>query len=532
MNANWSPKDTRSRLLLSLIIVAASLFLTGCPPNQWSTEDSTTSYPQATPYRNKLVVEGGFNNNEFKIEGRSPGPPYPKFMKVVWISPPGTYSSAQASHPHYQTRFTRTPQGGAHVEWSLPVDPVIGNTTDVTASYDPNHDAPRTDSFGASSSLYPNTIGLDVRQGEGGQTGWALASTDAPANTYHVWQAWRRLAPADETEMTLELCQDWAGVLQSERAFFALRFPVLPPPLAYTQPYTLPLLTGGPDDSFALLQDWSAWPPTPVLSAPIEYRPEYHSFLESELPAAPGEHWLAFGLATTPTLDCASVTMPLEEWGFALDLKLDFGGPQDACTGCVLPVYNCYAGQEPPSAFTRLVGASGAGVTSYQGWGVTCLGPHPLRLAEEAPPLELRGTHAAWITPTQTISLGHSLWNWSGDPVTVTLAHSSTLGLPWGIYAGTHTKPYTPLTPIAGPIRLEDRPFPGWIRYFWLIADVPSEAPSGAETLTISATDVSSPANHATNWDLLWVGDWVEPPPYEGELGFRLYLPLVLRQWP
>jgi len=137
--------------------------------------------------------------------------------------------------------------------------------------------------------------------------------------------------------------------------------------------------------------------------------------------------------------------------------------------------------------------------------------------------------HTGWVTPTQTISFPHTVANHTGAPITVTLSHSSTLGLPWGFYSGTVSAPDLPLTPITGPVRLNSS-YPGRWRYFWLIATVPAGAPSGAETLVITATDVASPTRSAWTSDLVWVGDWVAPPP--PPRWYQLYLPLVLRQYP
>jgi hypothetical protein len=141
-------------------------------------------------------------------------------------------------------------------------------------------------------------------------------------------------------------------------------------------------------------------------------------------------------------------------------------------------------------------------------------------------PLDLAGMHTAWVTATQTISLHHGVWNESLVPVTVTLAYSSVLDLPWGIYSGTASAPDVPLVPITGPIQLGAY-YPEQKRDLWLIATVPAGTRSGAETLVITATDVTSPALTASTTDLVWVGDWVAPsppPPW-----YRLYLPLVVR---
>jgi hypothetical protein len=200
-----------------------------------------------------------------------------------------------------------------------------------------------------------------------------------------------------------------------------------------------------------------------------------------------------------------------------------------------LPIYYCYEGQVPPAALagvSRLLGA-GVAATTYQGWGITCLGPHPLRLHGDPPMpgFEIGSTHTGWITPTQPITLSHYVLNLSNAPVTLTLSYSSSLDLPWGIYSGTWQAPTLPLVPITEPLRLK-APTGGMrdVRTFWLIGSAPAGTPAGAETLIITARDVTSPARSVWTSDLVWVGDWVAPPT---PIHWRaLHLPLLLRRSP
>lgn len=537
-NADRSPTHDRARRRLIYIFGAILLSMTfACDlpdfSKFWDVEDSAGKVPEPEPLKRHTLNIKNPSGNTFQVTISSPGPPpYPSRVAVTWISPLHSYvSNVTASHAQFQTHNGPDLGGSYVIQWSLPVDPTTGKTDTVSISYDSNPDLTRMDYFDARSNTYPETANQTITRppSGGGQAAATPASAPAaPADDYYRWRVHRHLYPAGDTAMTPTLCHDWRELLQSEHTFLALRFPVLPPPLAYTQSYTLPLVTGGPGGSLATLEDRSGGPPTTALTAPLEYRPEYHTFLENALPAAPGEHWLALGLVTTPALECASLPS-LAQWALELELVLDFGGAPDACADCVLPVYYCYAGQEPPLPLTVLQSVPGAEVTSYQGWGVTCLGPHPLRLGEGAP-LELQGMHTAWITPTQTVSLPHSLWNWSWAPLTVTLDYSSTWDLPWGVYSGTADAPDLPLTPIVGPIPLGAY-YPAQKRDLWLIATVPAETAWGAGSLVITATDVTSPARAATAWDLLWVGGRVAPPlpPWPQH---RIYLPLVLRNSP
>ena len=535
--ASPAPNDKRSRQRLFVgLVLFLVLFLVACEIKSCSVEKDESplqvSLPEP-PKRHTLDIKNP-SGNTFQVTCASPGPPHPDYVKLRWVSPPNV-GSVQTSHEQNRTYSGRSDFfNAAVVEWKLPVDPTTGKTEMVTVHYEPPPwGVNGVDTFGVESDLYPNSVhesifhAMDIEAAAPPPPVWTRPASRAaaPAAGYYRWLVYEHYRTTEPMTVTSDLCQDWVDLLQSEQTFVGLRFPVLPPTLSYTEPYTLPLVIGPAGSSLALL-DERVSPATTVLTVPLEYRPEHHTFLENELPAAPGEHWLAMGVVTTPTIDCANVPT-LGKWTIDANLWLDFGGAADACKGCVLPLYYCYAGQEPPAPLAAL--GAVAGVTSYQGWGITCLGPDALYLESGAttPPFTLGWTHTALITPTETISLSHYLYNSGAVPVTVTLAYSSTPGLPWGVYSGTQEAPDLPLAPIIGPIRLEDT-WPESVRYFWMIATVPDGTPSGAGTLVITATDVTSPAITASTRDLLWVGDWVAPP--GPPLWYRLYLPLMSRQ--
>ncbi|MBU0491934.1 MAG: hypothetical protein KKA73_08890 [Chloroflexi bacterium] len=318
---------------------------------------------------------------------------------------------------------------------------------------------------------------------------------------YYLWQTAVLYGVPDRT-MTAELCQDDMNLLQSGRTFIALRVPV------YSS--TLPVCF---DDGYAPylnLLDERAFPAVPVLTTSLEYKPQYLTFAENELPAAPGEHWLALGAVTSPAIDCAALpALPTDEWEFQTNVWLDFGGAHDAGRGATLPLYYCYEGQSPP----------GADTTSYQGWGITCLGPHYLTLRDGPDDWELAGQGMGWVTPTQTISFSHTIYNWTPyphPPLTFTLEATSTLPAGWAFYADEQGQ-----TPLVSPIRVDD------VLEFWVFGQAPAGTAAGAYNLFVTArTDDALPAWQQAA-DLLWVGDWVAPPlpPW----WHRLYLPLVLR---
>ena len=337
---------------------------------------------------------------------------------------------------------------------------------------------------------------------------------------YHVWRVHLESGLIDET-LTSTLCQSVVDLLQEDTTFVALRFPDLSATPPYTSPHGLPVVFHeGFLPTVNLMQyDDEGNPLAEVLTASMEYKLERLSFLVNEMPSAEGEYWLALGASSPPITCPEGLDIAAGDWGIETELWLDFGGEEGACAGCVLSVYYCYEGQELPFSSTWMARAldGDIGVTSYQGWGITCMGPHPLRLrggGTPDPPFVLDGRHSAVISPTQTISFPHTIRNLGDDPVTVTLDHTSTLEIPWGVYAGTEDEPDLPLVPVTDPVDLA----PQWdlmgrnTRHFWLIAEVPAGT-QGAETLRITASDVTSPALSTWTSDLLWVGDWMTPPP-------------------
>jgi hypothetical protein len=350
----------------------------------------------------------------------------------------------------------------------------------------------------------------------------SLAATSARTNaaaTAELWEVSRWVDQPGIT-MTTDLCQDWFTLLQDDDAFLALRAPVSPT-AALTESYPLPIVFGGEYSNTLQLLSYS--PFGPVITVPVELRPERHTFLETELPSAPGEHWMALGLISD-TVTCPGYDLAADGWSFLVQGYLDMTHQPDNCEGCVLLTYYCYEGQEAPlvKAASRVLGAS-ADVTSYQGWGITCVGPQAAPLLHEHA-WHLGGASSAWVTPTMTITFHHHIeLDPSSDPMTFTLDYTDTLGVGWSIYGGDWAGPDTgdPITPAVAV------PSGGW-QHLWMISDpVPGDTAAGAYTLVITATSVVSPTDSLWAVDAIWVGDWVAPP----TTGYDryVYLPLVVR---
>jgi hypothetical protein len=366
----------------------------------------------------------------------------------------------------------------------------------------------------------------------GGSKGMAddqTASRDnlALEEDYYLWEigGWYFI---DDQKMTPEFCQQWFDFWQSGNAYLALRFPELGATPAYTDSYSLPAVFRGAYSPTVSLVDNSDHLFTKVITTPMTYRPEVFEFLANELPAVDGEHWIALDVPTTPKATCpGTLDIPAGDWTFYISFALDFGGLPESCEECVLPLYYCYESEGPALAHPLVTGVLGErGLEpAYQGLGTTCFGPQPIRLRDWSSPdtpdtsFEFHDTNFDYITTTQTISFPHRLWNLGMDPVTVSFDFTSTLGLPWVIYSGTVSGPTAPLE---GPLTLVE---PYVTKRIWMVADVP-DGTQGMEALSIKATDVTSSTLSMQTSDLLWIGEWVEPP---GKPDYRLYLPLVVK---
>jgi hypothetical protein len=328
--------------------------------------------------------------------------------------------------------------------------------------------------------------------------------------------------------MTTKLCQAWFDSMQDDGAFLALRLPVSS--TVPTQSHTLPIAFRADISPTMKLVEFP-YPYPAVVTASLDYRFEHASFLANNLPADDDEVWMPLGVAPSAIISCPSgINLPPDEWAFKTDIYLDLDAqPRE------LLKYYCYEGQEEPgtSAIGQLMAraliwalgdAGGGGF--FQSEGVTCMGPDRLLLALN-PPIELYPMQTGHISPTQRITFTHMIDNWEYYPdeqeMTVTVTYSSTLGLPWEVYrSGSATGP---LVPVSGPFQM------GFQQYLWLATTIPADTADGPYTLFLTATLETLPDEPADTTDLLWVGDWVAPPPPPQYPSWHfVYLPLVMRQ--
>lgn len=424
----------------------------------------------------------------------------------------GPGSEPEPGGPPY-VWLNRDPSQEIHIEYDQPSLPAGESTMLAT-------DTALAEWDGHSSATSYTTLISNERHQQAALPAPAVPpARDHPSDVADLWKVDLWIDPKDVT-MTTSMCQDWFSLLQSDDAFLAMRVPVSPT-TAITEGYPLPIVSGGPYSN--TMQLFSYDPFGPVITTPVELRPERHTFLESSLPAAPGEHWMALGLVSE-TVTCPGDLSP-DRWAFKMQGYLDLTHQPNNCEGCVLPLYYCYEGQEAPLVLAAARSALGGDVVAYPGWGITCLGPQAGPLTEDSE-WGLGGGAPVWVTPTQSITVQHYLHVDVGSgPMTFTLDHASTLGVGWNFYDGDWGGP-DPGTPLALPVVVAD----GEWRPFWMVSDpVPTDTAAGTHSLVVTATSTAAPFDSFWAADSIWVGGWV--PPGSISLTPWLYLPLVMRTY-
>jgi hypothetical protein len=317
-------------------------------------------------------------------------------------------------------------------------------------------------------------------------------------DTIAVWHVSQSFTP--QSTLTTDLCQDLVDFIQDDQAFLALRLP-LSPTTFITQTAAIPFYLGEPySNTFSVatvLPDFSTH-----ITVPLGLRRERLDFAANHLPQAEDELWVTLGgwgeaLTCPPGLDT-----PADKWMIRYDVLLDLSGQPDNCANYILPSHYCYEGPELPATAARLLNALNN--VTYQGDGITCIGPHIIDL-DDTIQWSLGGASVQSITPTQVISLPHFIYVQTGS-LTLTLDITSTLDVTWTLYLGDYHAP-----DLNAPISLP------WtvagFEDFWLVSSpVPATTTHGSYSVFVSASEVLTPTNARHNSNLLWVGDWIAPP--------------------
>jgi hypothetical protein len=443
-------------------------------------------------------------------------------VNMVWTPPPGAtnFSFSQPPEP-----------GGPPFQWKN-VDP-LGGFTQVSVDFDlPPLPPSRTnmmvgDTLQASPVDHPEVVSaataytlIDKNLAAADTSlslGYLPSDTAAPppatapvTGTIPVWHALLYYTPGGPT-LTTAVCQDAIDLLRAGDAFFALRVPKPTAPVTASVP--LPFVYDPPLFPSLNLRDFTA--SQVIFTGTLAYRPERQTFANNSLPSAPNEHWVTMALAADAMACPAGLNIPAPRWGIALSLALDLSGQPGQCAGCVLPYYLCYAGQDDPLAnpALTLVGnlPQGSAVTSYQGEGITCVGPNLLQMSDWDSAWEVNGPPAIYISPTvtTTITLPYQISNLLSDsPLQVaSLAVTATVDADWQWYAGSWIGP-NPNEPLTFPLTVPE----GDTAYVWLVGSLPSGTADGPYTVKVTATAAAAPPTWAVA-SQIWVGDWVAPPP-------------------
>ncbi|MCB8923100.1 MAG: hypothetical protein H6662_16050 [Ardenticatenaceae bacterium] len=333
-----------------------------------------------------------------------------------------------------------------------------------------------------------------------------------------VIDSWQTELWVDILGQTLDTatCQDWLDFFQSDETFFALRLPM--PITGAGTSIQLPLIYDSASQHTLRLVEYSVGNPAYITST-LQFDADRATLLANTLPRANDEYWMALNVDTvTPAACPPGLNLEPDTYGLYGQSKLDMTAFPDNCVGCELAFEICYEGQDPPMAAAVLQQATQ--LSSYQGEGITCLGPMPLLLDETSPALELHGDGGHVAQPSETIAAHHFVT--TNSTMDVTFSVDSDLGASWGVYHGDGSAPDLG-DPITGAVTVN-----GYMDV-WVVGDVPAAASSGAYDMSLTATG-DGPGDVGTAVHLIWVGDWVAPPP-PTMTGFDnyLYLPTVLK---
>jgi hypothetical protein len=333
-----------------------------------------------------------------------------------------------------------------------------------------------------------------------------VAGRSADASMW--WQAALTLQPPAEVPLSETLCQEWAAFLQDPSFFVAIRVPAAADatdPRSAPIPLVVPDLLA-PERASIELRTTGGLPAT-VFAAALELRPERLGLAASVLPPAGGERWMTLGVSPEPPLSCPGGLAGA--WDLHAELAFDLGGNADWCRECVLEQYFCYEGSTPPFFFVDTASAAVrvSAEAAVQRSGVTCTGPIPLRLAGEPPqpPITLEGSELRRANANSLVKLAHTLRAWLADQeqTDVTLAVSSSRGVPWSLYSDSALQ-----HPIQGPVTIS-----GSAQFdFWASTKLPFGF-RGPESVTVTASPSQPPGGSAWVADHLWAGAWTAPPP-------------------
>jgi hypothetical protein len=335
------------------------------------------------------------------------------------------------------------------------------------------------------------------------------SSAARKADDYWLWMS--ELWYYNNQDMTSERCEEIVEMTMRRGTFAAVRVPDINA-LSAGDGVTLPVAFRDGVSPYLSIIQYSG-PPTPVVTMPLVYRPEYHNFVASNLPTGDGDTWLALGVDRDAEIECpADLSIPSADWELYSSVHLDLGGEAWTCDGCVFETWGCMEGLEPPSKAAAKLWAGVAGKSVVEADNITCIGPLPVRLTDPvspdppSPTITVSGPGFLESLPPVQARFHHMITNFGSSQVTVDVEVSSSMGLDPELYNGTWEAPDLG-SPLIGPLTIDG----GYgAADVWVVVDVPAGT-AGADVIQITVTAASAPSNPVSNADLLWVGDLTLP---------------------
>jgi hypothetical protein len=514
-----------SSLLLMVIGIFAFLSNTACgepstgcgsnnfdpPVNSSGSQESSVENINNPTHRAYMASSTGLNYMSAATVHRTLGYTGSGVTSMTWTPPPG------ASNFDFTGAPTPQPGGPPFVFLSPPASFTISyDLPDLPAGVDEQKLSETLKSEAADSSASFASLVITIQSTSTSAAESMPLSTiqKAPAipqsiSVYRVDQ-WRSIS---NDVITTTQCQNLYNWLQSDNVFAAMRVPV-----TVTVPYSsfpLPVIFSPDEDKQPVMKfTINGMPVVGIVDVPLEMRPERMTYLENNLPAATGEHWLALGVAATPDVTCPS-GINNTGWEFQFSFPIDLIGKATN-----LPTYYCYEGNDsPPVGGLAARIMAGANSASIQADGITCIGPQDQSLNPSLS-MHIGNPGVAWnIKPPKSVSFMHYLSENTLTPVNLS-ANSDLSGSTWTFYRGDDSAPdlNNPITNPWTPSSTFD--------FFWLVGDIPTGASAGSYNVTVAAAKASDPSTSTHIDDLLWVGEWVSP---GEENNYKIFLPVLIK---
>ena len=305
-----------------------------------------------------------------------------------------------------------------------------------------------------------------------------------------------------ESNLTTQGCEDLVAQGQSANTFMAWRLPVTSTTLP-NQPYTVPVLTQETNSPYMILEMYGSG----NVAMPLEVRATASEWANQNLPAAPGEMWVALGVQPDAQVTCPA-GLNLNAYSLKAEIQLDLTNLPDQCAGCTLEFYGCYKTEAMPAA---LRAAAALAPNSLTAGGFTCLGEDMvLNMGNWAYD---DNTESLLLKPGDPIYIHYFVFNWGSDPITLNLAPAPTLpGAAWVIRPGQAADPWQP---DMGAVVGSTVTVPGNGQFhFHIFSTTPADTPAGGYEyeLTLSGTGID-PASMSGSSLLLVSADGSLPDP-------------------